>query len=114
MAATCTCISTHAFRLTPSHYHTLAPSHPHTYTDISPPVSTRLTISDVYDENGKPSPAVLKKHFTNEGRVDEDVALRIISEGTCILSYTEIYQVILKFTKFTEIYKVILRYMYTV
>ena len=76
--------------------HTLTLSHPHTYTDISPPVSTRLTISDVYDENGKPSPAVLKKHFTNEGRVDEDVALRIISEGTC---YTEIYKIILKFTK---------------
>ena len=84
-----TCLQAHT--LTLSYPHTLTPSHPHTYTDISPPVSTRLTISDVYDENGKPSPAVLKKHFTNEGRVDEDVALRIISEGTCILSYTEIY-----------------------
>ena len=39
-------------------------------------------MSDVYDEKGKPRPEVLKKHFVQEGRIEEDVALRIIGEGT--------------------------------
>ena len=39
-------------------------------------------MSEVYDEKtGKPRPEVLKKHFVQEGLLEEDVALRIISEG---------------------------------
>ena len=39
-------------------------------------------MSEVYDEKtGKPQPEVLKKHFIQEGLLEEDVALKIISEG---------------------------------
>ena len=49
--------------------------------DVSPPASSRLTVADVFDKNtGKPRPDILKKHFVQEGRVEEEVALRIIAE----------------------------------
>jgi len=54
-------------------------------SNISAPIATKLTMSDVYDEKGKPRPEVLKKHFVQEGRIEEDVALRIIGEGTELL-----------------------------
>ena len=39
-------------------------------------------MSEVYDEKtGKPQPEVLKKHFVQEGLLEEEVAIRIISEG---------------------------------
>ena len=39
-------------------------------------------MSEVYDEKtGKPRPEVLKKHFVQEGLLEEEVAIRIISEG---------------------------------
>ena len=47
---------------------------------VTPPAANRLTMEDVFDRNGKPRPEVLKKHFVQEGRVDEDVALRIVAE----------------------------------
>ena len=50
-------------------------------TDVNPPASNRLNENDVFDKSGKPRPDVLKKHFIREGRVEEDVALRIIAEG---------------------------------
>ncbi|EDO36272.1 predicted protein [Nematostella vectensis] len=49
-----------------------------------PPVN-RLTMADVYDSNGKPRADVLKAHFILEGRVEDEVALKIINDGTAIL-----------------------------
>ncbi|XP_063725918.1 protein phosphatase 3 catalytic subunit alpha-like isoform X4 [Symsagittifera roscoffensis] len=49
-----------------------------------PPLK-RLDMKDVFDEKDKPKPDVLKPHFIAEGRVTEEVALRIINEGAALL-----------------------------
>lgn len=53
--------------------------------DIPCPPSTRLTAYDVFDSRGKPRVDVLKTHFISEGRVTEDVALKIIEDGAKLL-----------------------------
>ena len=42
-------------------------------------------MSEVFDSKGKPRPEVLKQHFTNEGRVTDDVALRIVNDGASLM-----------------------------
>ena len=59
-------------------FHSLSP--PLSPLAIPAPVSTRLTMEEVYDKNGKPQPEVLKAHFIREGRLEESVATRIINE----------------------------------
>jgi hypothetical protein len=49
------------------------------------PPNARLTAQDVFDARGKPRVDLLKAHFISEGRVTDDVALKIIDDGAKIL-----------------------------
>ena len=53
--------------------------------EVEPPARNLLTVSQVFGKNGKPQPAVLKRHFMREGRVDMVVANKIIEDATAIL-----------------------------
>lgn len=55
------------------------------FADVPMPPTHKLTMSEVFDEAGKPRHSVLKSHFIQEGRIEEDVALRIIRDATAIL-----------------------------
>ncbi|OZC10614.1 Ser/Thr phosphatase family protein [Onchocerca flexuosa] len=49
------------------------------------PISEKLNMEDVYDRRtSKPRTDILKEHFTKEGRIQEEVAVRIISECTTL------------------------------
>ena len=50
-------------------------------------------MSDVYTNKGKPDPDVLKSHFIHEGRVEEDVAIRIVHQGEVFLEYCCLWSV---------------------
>ena len=53
---------------------------------MRPPLATKLGMPEVYDQKtNKPRPDVLKQHFTGEGRLKPEVALRIIADGAAIL-----------------------------
>ena len=54
-------------------------------TDVAQPTGKILGLKDVFDDNGKPLPDVLKEHLLQEGRVEEEVALKILSDGTDLL-----------------------------
>ena len=49
-----------------------------------PPPTQRLTLKEVF-ENGKSKIDVLKNHLVKEGRLEEEVTVKIINDGAAIL-----------------------------
>lgn len=49
------------------------------------PPSHKLTLGEVFDNRGKPNVELLKQHFSLEGRLSEEAALKLINEGAAIL-----------------------------
>lgn len=55
------------------------------YLGIPHPPTHRLTLEEVFDSKGEPRIKELRQHFILEGRVTEQVALRIIRSGAALL-----------------------------
>ena len=55
------------------------------FADVPMPPIHKLTMAEAFGDNGKPKHEVLKNNFIQEGRVEEDVALKIIRDATAIL-----------------------------
>ena len=50
------------------------------------PAIKKLSVSEVIDgETGKPRADIVMKHFVNEGRLEEEAALLILTEATALL-----------------------------
>lgn len=50
------------------------------------PPSHKLTVAEVFDSRtGKPNHERLKQHFVQEGRIEENAALKVISDGATLL-----------------------------
>ena len=49
------------------------------------PPTHKLTTKEVFDADDKPRADVLKAHFVAEGKLEEDVALKIINDCTALL-----------------------------
>lgn len=53
-------------------------------TAVPYPPQHKLTLKELY-EDGKPNPELLRNHLVKEGRVEEEVALKIVNDGANIL-----------------------------
>lgn len=51
-------------------------------TSVPFPLSKKLTIKEIFDDQGKPRIDLLKSHFTQEGRLEDDAAIKIITDGS--------------------------------
>lgn len=60
----------------------------HALPDVASPASKKLKVADVYTSKGKPDPEVLKDHFIHEGRLEDEVAIRIIQQCERMTQFT--------------------------
>lgn len=57
-------------------------------TEVAAPATARLTIEEVY-KDGKPDFEMLRKHFISEGRLSEELAIKILQDGSAVLRSEE-------------------------